>query len=404
MELDPVLHLDQFNRHANSLISIMISCNFTEDFVPMLFDLLQNVDLNKLLCSASFSETAGNFIKTLSPSSQIFVFFSDILINDNFILALHESNFLNYGAIFAFLNSESHIARLSTEASKRLLEIRFKLVSYSKIIVEGHQMLETIEDNFVHMTKSQLEDLNSSIERQISNSNDFFMCHHSDAGNFNSSLLKKISILAKNVIRDASSELDVDRYKALVKLLELAMSVPVKSDKASDSFSNVLFFYNCFVSKVPNANTLLAGSNALTLKLLHKLALKNSFFYTNNHRVILYLYLQLTISDEADVILSDLLLHYLRIKPNKQAAIAEVLRYPTKLKIFLNPVFSIYIFTEIQKYFDSSPKIPIETYEDGLLVEISKVIIASKALSKTEQIFVKSFCNQFSANRNIFTE
>ena len=406
MELDPVLKADQINRHANMLISSMISCNFIEDFDHMLFDLLQKVDLNKLLCSTRFSKSASHVIKQSLQTSKIAVFFSDIFVNNSFILALDESNFLNYGAFLNHLNSESYIARLSTEASTRLLEIRFKFISYSKIIVTGHRMLETIEDNFVRMNKSELDELNSLIESQISNSNDFFSCHRSVADNFNSRLIKIVPklVLLANANKDSSAELNLERYKILVKLLELVLSIPAALDEAPDSFSNVLFFYNCFVSKVPNANTLLADYHALTLELIHKLISKNRFFYNNKHKKILNSYLQLTRSNEADTILSDILLHYLRAKPSKQTALAEVFGYATKFQIFLNPVFSIYIFTEIQKYFDSSPKIPIETYEDGLLVEISNVIIAFKVLSKTEQLFVKSFCNQFSADRNIFTE
>ena len=402
IEFKPVLHADQFNIHANMLISSMISCNFVEDFIPMLFDLLQNVDLNKLLCSTRFSKSARNLIKDLSPSSSIFVFFSNIFVNDNFISALDESNFLNYGAIFQYLDSESYLLLLSSEASERLIKIRLKFDKYAAIFVDGFEMLESIEDNFINMDKSQLERLELSIESQISNSDDFFSYHQSDASNYICKLLGKISILAKNAIRYPSTELDVERYKVLLKLIEMVLSVPAALDTASDSVSIVLFFYNVRVSKLPNVKTLLAGSNDLMLELLHKLVKKNRFFSAYNHRTILYSYLQLTRSDEAEAILSDILLRYLRVKPNKQAAITEVLRYAIKFKICLNSIFSIYLFTEIQNYFDSSPKISIETYEDGLLVEISKTIVGMKVLNKTEQLFVKSFCNQFSANRNIF--
>lgn len=401
--LDPVEDEEVYNRHACMLLSSMISCNFMNDFIPMIQDTLHKVNLHKLLPSPRFAKAASFIcteLKDQESSSVILNDFANVFVTDELILSLDPSNFLNFGSIFVNLDAQERVDQLSSEAVERLIEIETGYKDYKKIIDNANETFPNLPETFSQMECADLDDLTGLVVQLTSISKDFFEHQQSEACLFTVAVLQMIPKLVKKAILltpVADEALSMKRYKLFIKMLQFGMSGPTILSHNTDAIPIILYFNNSKISKIPNARTELAAEHNLMIELLQLLAKKNKFCTSEQHRQVIFSFLQSVRSaDKAVHLMKRLLLEYLRAKSNKLSAVSDVSNTAKRLKFDPSSLIVAFVVTEIAKYLQLSVKVPLESYQDGTFAILVKVVLELNIFSTTEKLLIEAFCKKFS--------
>lgn len=402
IRIDPVTEKDVFNKHACMLIASMISCNFLDEFLTMLEFLLDRIDMVQLGRSPRFAKSAIDISQRFKhQSTELLDKFCGLLLNDNVILALDETNYNDHGSIILNLKVnqnelyKKHFANLSTEAKEKLKIIENTYFSYHKVISETKKF-EKLEETFALMDQNGLNNLYESLERMAPVFQKFFKHQPNEASNTVIKLFNLIPKLINLSIRQPSRNLDADRFRVFIKLLELTFTGPDILERTTDTFSSILFFFTSRFNTSVRFNSNLNSCHQSVMELIRKLISAKKFFRSDRYRTNFYNFLELITPDSAESTMAGCLYEVLSSAEKKDLICLGVIQTTKTLKISFEPLFSHFISNEIKIYLEKHSQIPIDEYLEGLLVKVVKLAIKEKALQKSELELVNGIFNRYS--------
>lgn len=402
--IDQIDNKEHFNNHACMLIASMISCNFLDDFIPMITDLLEKIDMIQLVSSPRFAKSLidiSNFYE--NQNIPLLDEISKRLIDDKILLKLDPKAFIIHGSIVSVIKINQNefyincVDSLSIEGRERLTEIELRYLAYREVVSES-DAFDSINENFAAMENADLDFLCESIDKMITVFPDFFENHPSEA---NSVIIKVLALIPKltNIsMRQSSKALDIHRYRLFIKLLELCFTGPYIFESTTEVFSIVLGFYNTRFNSL-----YLYDVHIKTLNLIQILVKTNKFFKTHRYRANFYTYLKIVAPLCADSCMTKCLYEVLFRGYNLPFIYSNVIATSNKLELSINSAISTFISNEIRKYLEVHDQIPADIYLDGSLVHLVELVLAENILSKTEAIIVKTVLNRNSSYR-IFTD
>lgn len=402
---------ESFDKHACMLISSMISCNIIDEFIPMLTELLKSIDIFRLFSSPRFAKSAIDMSKKFKRESPaILDIFASALIDDNVILAIESSKFIDLGSIlFNFKVNQNELYQkyfrdLSIEAQEILKEIEMAFITYSRALFEIVS-IEKLENDFGTMEEDAVNRLVESVKRMLPVFPDFFNHQPNEAGNFVTKLVAMIPKLVNIAMRQSTRDLDVFRFRLFVKLLELTFYGPVVLENTTDAFASVLGFYTSRFHVSSRFNPIDKETQVTVISLLDKLVKANRFFKSPRYRNNFYNFLKMTVPERADSIILEYLYEVLVLAEKKYNTCFDIVNTAKIINLSVQQLLSRFISESIQAYLDtiSSTPIYIDQYLGGDLVNIAKLAIAEKALALSEVVLVKAIFNNF-ASVPVFNE
>ena len=407
--IDQISNKESFNNHACMLISSMISCDFFDDFIPMITDLLQKVDINQLIISPRFAKSVID-ISNLYMNQNIPVLdeISKHLINDKVLLTSNQKALIVYGSILFIIKFNQNdlyktcVDNLSIKAQERLEEIETGYISYYEVVSEA-ATFDSFQETFATKEQADLELFCDSIDKMILIFPDFFKNQPSDANNVIVKVLALIPKLTNISMRQSSKDLDISRFLLFVKLLELSFTGPYILESTSDSFSSVIGFYNARFNSLSKNSITLRNAQMKTLSFIEKLFKCNKFFKSHRYRANFYAYLKLIAPLSANSCMIGCFHEVLLHGNNLPFVYNDVITSSNKLELSINSAISGFISNEIRNYLKIYYQIPVDLYLDGSLVHVVNLVLAENILSKTETIILKAVINRFSTYQ-VFTD
>jgi hypothetical protein len=407
--IDHINYQSFFNTHACMLISSMISCNFLDDFLPMITDLLHKVDIPQLLISPRFAKSVIEISKEYkNQNNPVLEEIIKHCIDDNVILALDPPAFIFYGSIIFYLKKNQNdfcIASgdaLSPKAQERLKEIEAEYAAYHAVIA-ATSAFDNYDGSFASMKQTDLISMCDSIDSMIPVFPDFFKHEPFKACNVIKNIFALIPKLVNISMRDSSKDLDVFRFRLFAKLIELSFSGPYVFESSPDIFSTIIGFYNTRFDRFSRLNFILKDVHMKILSFVEVLLRSNKFFKTHRYRANFYNYLKMVMPRKADFCMIGCFHEVLVKGLNLPLICHDIITASNKLELSMHSAFSLFITNEIQLYLQNYQQGLIDDYLDGALVIAARLILAEKVLSKTETILVKTVINRFSSFK-LFTD
>lgn len=387
--------------YSNNILTVLYNMEIlhpSEDFNQEILELLQRADLKCLINRGVFIKTLKESKRCGSPLSIQLNALLPKLIADDFISQLSEeyNNLQNFRFAFVIenLNYLSYAGRLSFKCLSVLNYIINNYCDY-KSKDRKFGIFQTLEEDFMNMTALELEGLRSDISELIPIlpvSYDFRIVFTNAI--FQNLLTCIPNLISASVRNTADPNLNIERYKTFVKLLEFATSTDYGNFSSEEVYPKVLFFYVANLNRVR-----LDDVHESLMKIFENLTKSNHFLCNMPQRKFVYEYLKAAVGPEKAVnVLNELFFKMLKVKINKPYAVHDSFGTAGFLRVSPNPAITSFFFAEIRNYILNSRHIGIEKYNNAMLPIMAWIFIKYDAFSKTELLIIEKVFQKYSSD------